>query len=37
MNITGTNLVIVKTLMDHINKLEDRVDELHGIVASGKK
>jgi NAD/NADP transhydrogenase beta subunit len=32
MNITGMNLAIVKTLINHINKLEDRVDELQGMI-----
>jgi uncharacterized coiled-coil protein SlyX len=30
MNITGMNLAIVKTLMNHINKLQDRIETLEG-------
>ena len=32
MNITGMNLGIVRTLLNHINKLEDRLDELEGRI-----
>jgi hypothetical protein len=34
MNITGMNLAIVRTLLTHINKLEDRIDELEGKIPS---
>ena len=30
MNITGMDLAVVRTLLNHINRLEDRVDELEG-------
>jgi hypothetical protein len=32
MNITGMNLAVVRTLLNHINKLEDRIDELEGVL-----
>jgi hypothetical protein len=32
MNITGMILTIVCTLLNHINKLEDRIDELEGVL-----
>ena len=34
MNITGMNLGIVRTLLNHINKLEDRLDELEGRIGA---
>jgi hypothetical protein len=34
MNIAGMNLAIVKTLTNHINRLEDRIDELQGMLAA---
>ena len=33
-NITGMNLGIVRTLLNHINKLEDRLDELEGRIGA---
>jgi hypothetical protein len=33
-NITGMDLAIVRTLLTHINKLEDRIDELEGKIPS---
>ena len=37
-NITGMNLAVVKTLMNHINKLQDRIETLegHGGLHNGK-
>jgi hypothetical protein len=32
MNITGMNLAVVRTLLNYINKLEDRIDELEGVL-----
>ncbi len=32
MNITGMNLGIVKTLLNHLNKLQDRIEVLEGQV-----
>jgi hypothetical protein len=32
MNIAGMNLAIVKTLMNHINRLQDRMEELEGMI-----
>jgi hypothetical protein len=32
MNITGMNLTLVCNLLNHINKLEDRIDELEGVL-----
>ena len=34
MNITGMNLGIVRTLLNHINKLENRLDELEGRIGA---
>ena len=34
MNITGMNLGIVRTLLNHINRLEDRIDMLEGMIGS---
>ena len=34
MNITGMNLTIVRTLLNHINRLEDRIDMLEGMLGS---
>jgi hypothetical protein len=34
MNITGMNLGIVRTLLNHINRLEDRIDMLEGMLGS---
>jgi hypothetical protein len=34
MNITGMNLAVVRTLLNHINRLEDRVDMLEGMIGS---
>lgn len=31
-NITGMNLGIVRTLFNHINRLEDRIDMLEGML-----
>jgi len=36
MNITGMNLTIIKTLMNHINMLQDRIEELEGEVACSR-
>ena len=30
MGIAGMNLAVVRTLLNHINRLEDRIDELEG-------
>ncbi len=32
MGITGMNLAVVRTLLNHINRLKDRVDYLEGIL-----
>ncbi len=34
MNITGMNLGIVRTLLNHMNRLEDRIDFLEGMLGS---
>ena len=34
MNIAGMNLGIVRTLLNHINRLEDRLDELEGRIGT---
>ena len=36
MNITGMNLAILKTLMNHVNKLQDRVETLEGRIQDGE-
>ncbi len=32
MGITGMNLAVVRTLLNHIDRLEDRVDYLEGLL-----
>jgi hypothetical protein len=36
MNITGMNLAILKTLMNHINQLQDRIETLEGQMQDGE-
>ena len=36
MNITGMNLAIVKTVMNHVNKLQDRIETLEGRMQCGE-
>ncbi len=37
MNITGMNLTVVRTLLNHINRLEDRIDELEGLLGNAPR
>ena len=34
MGITSMNLGIIRTLLNHINRLEDRIDELDGRLSA---
>lgn len=34
MGITSMNLTIIRTLLNHINRLEDRIDELDGRLSA---
>jgi chaperonin cofactor prefoldin len=36
MNITGMNLAIVKTLMNHMSKLQDRIETLEGQIQNSE-